>query len=325
MSQYIGVDVACETLEVAVTHRKKTKRFPNTPRGISSLRLWLDRFGSLSGQHLVLEPTSIYHHHLVEALVQWEVPYTLINPAHTAAFAKVQGLRAKTDPVDARLLAAYGESQHPAPSSRPDRDQERLRSLRRHREWLEKERRAACNRLDTAQRSPWTSRSVLESLERTMDGLDEELKRIADEEEREVAENPGWSHQVTLLSTIPGIGEKTAVMVVSELPPVSRCARSKSWVAFCGVNPEPRESGKAQWSRLSRKGAARIRAVLYMAAVSSLRCNPHTRALSDRLREKGKPGKVRVLAVMNKLLRMCFGVLKRQQPYDPKWGRPLTI
>ena len=75
---------------------------------------------------------------------------------------------------------------------------------------------------------------------------------------------------------------------------------------------------------MSRKGSARIRAVLYMAAVSSLRCNPETMALSARLKEKGKPGKVRILAVMNKLLRICFGVLKHQRPYDPSWGRALT-
>ncbi|MDA0264471.1 MAG: transposase [Chloroflexi bacterium] len=227
MHQYIGVDVASGTLEVAAARQKKTKRFPNTPGGISDLRLWLDRFGSLTGLHLVVEPTSTYHHHLVESMAQWGVPYTLINPANTAAFARVQGLRAKTDPVDARLLAAYGESQQPAPSPHPEQDQESLKSLRRHREWLEKERRAAGNRLETAARSPWTSPSVLESLKRTMEGLDEELGRIAAEEERELTEKPGWSQEVSWLGTIPGIGKKTAMMIVSELPPVSRCTRSK--------------------------------------------------------------------------------------------------
>ena len=119
-----------------------------------------------------------------------------------------------------------------------------------------------------------------------------------------------------LLTSIPGVGKKTALLVLSELPPVTSCSSARSWVAFCGLNPEPRDSGKAHHSRLSRIGTARVRAGLYLPAVSALRWNPLVKALGDRLKARGKIGRVRVVAAMHKLLRLCFGVLKSGRPFD---------
>ena len=116
MVQYIGVDVASETLEAGLSQQRKTRRFANTPDGITALRGWLEDIKVGADQQVILEPTITYHQHLVETLVQWGIPYNLINPAHTAAFARVQGRRPKTDPVDVHLLAAFGESQQPATS-----------------------------------------------------------------------------------------------------------------------------------------------------------------------------------------------------------------
>ena len=139
---------------------------------------WLSRSFPSSGKHLIVEPTSTYHHPLVRALAALGLPYTLINPARTAAFARVQGKRAKTDRVDAKVLASLGESQQPEASPPPEEDQEGLKALRRHVEWLEKELQAARNRLDTASFSPWTPQAVLDSLERTIQQLVEEIKLV---------------------------------------------------------------------------------------------------------------------------------------------------
>ena len=125
-----------------------------------------------------------------------------------------------------------------------------------------------------------------------------------------------WTHQVQLLTSIPGVGKETATLLLTELPPVANCSSAKSWVAFCGLNPEPRQSGKGHYSRLSRVGTARVRAGLYLPAVSALRWNPAVKALGDRLRERGKMGRVRIVAAMHKLLRLCFGVLKGGRPFD---------
>jgi len=151
---YLGVDVAKDSLEVAESTGTHGRSFPNTTAGIGKMLGWMSRVFPNGELQLIVEPTSTYHHPLVQALAAREVAYTLINPAQTAAFATVQGKRAKTDRVDARLP--------------PQEDQEGLKALRRHVDCLRKELQAARNRLDTASFSPWTPQEVLDSLERTI-------------------------------------------------------------------------------------------------------------------------------------------------------------
>jgi transposase len=323
MIHYLGIDVSCRTLEVSDAPGTLSGQFANTPKGVASLLGWVHRHVS-EGAHVVLEPTSTYHHLLVEVLNQKQVPYTLVNPANTAAFATVQGKRAKTDRGDALLLAAFGDSQMPQSTPPPDQDQERVKSLRRHLVWLEREARSARNRLETARRSPWTLPEVLESLERTATALEEEAAQVARVLQARVATHPRWQQEIALLTTVPGIGVKTAILLLSELPARARCRSAKAWVAFCGVNPEPRESGTSRYSRLSRRGSPQVRAGLYMAAVSAMRWNPAVQALCQRLRAKGKSGRVRVMAAMNKLLHLCYGVLRTGTPFDRTLHQPLT-
>ena len=320
--EYVGVDVAKDSLEVAIASVSQGKSFPNTKTGIGAMLRWLSRSFPDGDPHLIVEPTSTYHHPLIQTLAALGLSYTLINPAHTAAFAKVQGKRAKTDRVDARLLASFGESQQPKPSLPPAADQEGLRALRRHLEWLEKELQANRNRLDTAAFSPWTPREVLESLERTIQQLEEEIRRLGEAIACRQASLQEWSRQMELLTSVPGVGEKTATLLLTELPPVANCSSARSWVAFCGLNPEPRQSGKGYSSRLSRKGTARVRAGLYLPAVSALRWNPAVKALGRRMKDRGKLGRVRIVAAMHKLLRLCFGVLKSGRPFDHSMHQP---
>lgn len=314
--KYLGVDVARDSLEVADVSGAQRRSFPNTEAGITALLRWLPGTFPNGDPQLIVEPTSTYHHPLLHALVAQRLPYTLINPAHTSAFARVQGNRAKTDRVDARLLASLGESQQPKPSAPPDETQEGLKALRRHLEWLEKELQAARNRLDSAGFSPWTPQTVLDSLERTIQQLEQEAQQVRETMATQQQLHQEWTHQVHLLTSIPGVGERTATLLLTEMPPVASCPSARSWVAFCGLNPEPRQSGKSYHSRLSRVGTARVRAGLYMPAVSAFRWNPAVRALGQRLRDRGKVGRVRIVAAMHKLLRICFGVLKSGRPFD---------
>ena len=314
--EYLGVDVAKDSLEVADSTGSRRGSFPNTTAGIQRFLSWLSRSFPNSDQHLIVEPTSTYHHPLVQALAARELAYTLINPARTAAFARVQGKRAKTDPVDARVLASLGESQQPEASPPPEEGQEGLKALRRHVEWLGKELQAARNRLDTASFSPWTPPAVLESLERTIQQLEEEIELVREAMASQQEQDPEWTRQAALLTTIPGVGKQTATLLLSEMPPVSRCSSAGAWAAFCGLNPEPRQSGKGYYSRLSRMGSPRVRAGLYLPAISALRWNPVVKALGKRMRGRGKTGRVMIVAAMHKLLRLCFGVLKSGRPFD---------
>ena len=314
--KYVGVDVAKDSLEVADTSGSQGRSFPNTEPGIGAMLRWLSRSFPNGGVHLIVEPTSTYHHSLVHALAAQSLAYTLINPAHTAAFSRVQGKRAKTDRVDARVLASLGESQQPEPSPPPAEDQEGLKALRRHLEWLEKELQVAKNRLDTASFSPWTPKVVLDSLGRTIEQLAEEAQRVREALAAQLQQHQEWSRQIQLLTSIPGVAQRTATLLLTELPPVASCPSAGTWVAFCGLNPEPRQSGKGHYSRLSRVGTARVRAGLYMPAVSAFRWNPAVKALGQRLRDRGKVGRVRIVAAMHKLLRLCYGVLKSGRPFD---------
>ncbi len=168
---------------------------------------WLSRSYPRGDPQLIVEPTSTYHHPLVHAMTGGGLKYTLINPAHTAAFARVQGKRAKTDRVDARVLASLGESQKPEPTPPPEEDQEGLKAMRRHVEWLEKELQATRNRLGTASFSPWTPQEVLDSLKRTIQQLEEEIRLVREAMASQLKQNQEWTRQIALLTTIPGVGE----------------------------------------------------------------------------------------------------------------------
>lgn len=320
MTTYLGVDVASATLEVWDPRRRHSRSFDNSPRGIQALGRWILQ-GEARPQDLqvVLEPTSVYHHHLVAALQTAQVPYTVINPARTAAYARAEGQRAKTDPVDARLLARMGEEKQMPPTHQSHAQHEELKALRRHRDWLEEERQRVENRLKTARRSPRTPQPVLESLERTRQRLAEEIRQLDKALQTCVQEHPNLAGQVQLLQSIRGIGAKTAVLLVSELPPVDQCADAKDWVAASGLNPLIKQSGKAWQVQLSKMGPSAVRGGLYMPAMTALRYNPMVKALGERLAARGKSDMELIVAAMTKLVRQSFGVLKSGQPFDPTW------
>lgn len=326
LQYYFGVDVSRDWLEAAGTGEGRTRRFPNTPGGHTHLCSWLMELAPTSAAlQVVLEPTSTYHQSLVEHLAQQGIPFSLVNPARIASYAKAHGSRTKTDPKDARLLARYGERETPPPSPVPDTEQERLRALRRHREWVQDEIGKARNRLEAASHSPWTPESVRQSLERILQDLEEEAARIEKDLNAFITTTPRWQVGVRLLTTIPGVGRRSAVVLLSEMPPVERCRHGKQWVAYLGVDPQLHQSGESSWSHLSRVGPRRVRSRLYLAAISSLRWNPSIQALGERLKARGKRGRVRVLAAMNKLLRQCFAILQSGKPYDPTLYQRRTL
>lgn len=323
--EYIGVDIAKESLQASNSRGSRKKLFGNSAEGIGQLLHWVESHPGLDHSHLIMEPTNTYHHLLVQALAGVQVNYTLINPAQTAAFARAQGKRAKTDPVDAQVLASFGESQQPQANPPPQDAQERLKALERHLDWLERELRSTRNRQDSAQRSPWTPQSVLDSLDRTIDRLTQEIEAAREDINHQLELHAHWAQQLELLVSIPGIGRRTASLLLSEMPPVALCPSAKQWVAFCGLAPEPRQSGKSSYCRLSRTGTGRVRAGLYLPAMAALRCNPTVRDLGQRLKEREKKGRVRVVAAMHKLLRICYGVLKSGLPFDPQHCQPATL
>lgn len=316
---YLGIDVAKTRLDLGDAGGGLSQPFANKRTGVNKLIGLLETRYAPGDVQLVIEPTSTYHHLLIHALAEQHIAYTLVNPASTAYYARVQMKRAKTDRVDTQTLARLGESEQFEPTPPPEDWRERLKFLMRHRDELLKDALAWSNRLHAASRSPWTTREELQSIRRMVDHLKREKKSVDDQVKALAGNQPGLMKQVRLLTTIKGIGEQTALLISIELPPVERCRSAKVWTAFCGVAPGIRQSGQRSHSFLSRMGSARMRRALYMPALAAMRSNPALKSFAERLKARGKAGLTIVSAVMNKLLRISFGVTRSGKPFDPAY------
>lgn len=325
MLHYLGVDVSEATLDVGDSEGGFVRSFPNTPAGVRRLSACLLKRAAREGVQLVIEPTSTYHQRLIAALASVGVAYTLVNPASAAYYARALMRRSKTDQIDARMLARMGEREQFSPTPPPIEWREGLKSLMRHRDRLRSDAGAWRNRLGAALKSPWVTREEIASLRGMVLKADREAVKVEAKVKALAKMQPELMGQVRLLTSVKGIGELTALVIALELPPVERCRSAKTWGAFAGLAPSIRQSGKSQYSLLSRTGSTHIRKALYMPALSAMQHNPVLRAFGERLKANGKGGLVVVAAVMHKLLRICFGILKSGRPFDPDYHRTTAV
>jgi len=315
---YLGIDVSKATLDVSDPSGDRRLSSANSRPGIRKVIKWAQgKHASNKVIQFVIEPTSTYHHVLLDELSNSDIAFTVINPARTKAYSNSLGRRAKTDRVDAQLLASLGQTQQTARSHQPEKFQEQIKSLRRHRESIEQQIRSLCNQLGSATCSPWVDREVLQSMRSIIRHLEKEVVSADRRLEQLISEDEVYSTISDLLQTIPGVGPKTAQLILSEMPPAWQCSTSRAWVAFAGVCPQPYQSGASSYSRLSRMGSRRVRTGMYMAAIVAMSYNPPIAELVARLKERGKRGKLIVMAAMNKLIRICYGVIKSRKPFDP--------
>ncbi len=317
---YLGIDVSKATLDVSDAAGVSRLSSPNSRTGTSKIIKWAQRIQEGELQ-FIIEPTGTYHHTLIDELSHANIPFTVINPARTKAYSLSLGKRAKTDRVDAQLLASLGQTQQIAPSHQPEKAQEKIKSLRRHRESVEGMIRSLRNQIEATTSSPWADHEVLRSLRSTIRHLEKQVESADRKLDSLIKEDERYSTLIDLLQTIPAIGPKTAQLLLSEMPPVWQCSSSRAWVAFAGVCPQPFQSGNINYSRLSRMGSRRVRAGMYMASVVAMKHNPLVAALVARLKERGKTGKLAVMAAMNILIRICYGVIENWKPFDPNFHK----
>ena len=315
---YLGVDVSMASLDLANSDGTLSRSFRNSPGGIRELIGRVLREGGIDEVQVVLEPTSTYHQRLIVALVSGGVAFTLVNPASAAYYARSRMRRSKTDPIDARMLARMGEREELTPTPLPDPRREGLRRLLRHRDSLLQEAGSWHNRLGTSEKAAWDTKVELASIRKTEKALIREASRIDKKLWQMANTHPELMRQIRLLTSIKGIATKTALVIALELPGVEQCRSAKSWAAFAGVAPAIHQSGKSEYSTLSRTGSPRIRKALYMPALVAMKFNPAIKVFIERLKANGKTGKTVVAAAMHKLLRICFGVLRTGRPFDPE-------
>jgi transposase len=301
----VGIDVAKARLDVAVRPSGAAWHVPNDEAGLAAL---VERLTALAPALVVLEATGGLEVPAAAALAAAGLPAAVVNPRQVRDFAKAVGQLAKTDALDAQVLARFGEVVRPAPRPLPDADARALAALVARRRQVLGMLTAERQRLGTA-RPP-----VRDRVRAHVAWLEQELADLDDDLRRRVRGSPIWREREDLLRSVPGIGPVVATTLLAELPELGALDR-KRLAALVGLAPLNRDSGTLRGKRVVWGGRGRVRAALYMAALVAVRFNPVLRAFYARLLRAGKAKKVALTAAMHKLLLILNAIVHAGTPW----------
>lgn len=320
---YLGVDVAkakldCMLLDTS-SGKLKSKVIDNTAAGFAKLLEWLVK-QKVAKPHVVMEPTGMYHEGAALALADAGLVVSLVNPSQLRAFAQGLGVKTKTDKADSVVLARYGATQNPAPWQPPSASARRLKALLARRDAVADDLQRELNRKEANDFSP-AAEVVGESIAQSIAFLQAELKKLEKMIATHIDNDPDLRNRKELLESIPGVGPRVSSHMTA-LFAGRTFERAEQLAAYLGLVPVQWESGSSVRGRprMSKAGPAYLRKVLYMPAVVARRCNPHIKALNDRLLAKGKTKMAAIGAAMRKLAHLCFGVINTGKPYDPNFA-----
>lgn len=308
----LGIDVAKKKLDACLMIGSKVllKKFDNNMKGIKLLEGWL-RSLKIERAHACLEATGTYSEMVAEFLYEHGHRVSVVNPSRIEAFARSELKRNKTDSADARTIAEFClekdlDDWHPLPP-----EVKQLQALSRRVEVLEKMLLAEHNRLETA------PRTVTSSVKRVITNLEKEIDNVQRLIKDHINNNPDLKQQSELLQTIPGIGEKTASLLLGEIE-FRSFSSARAVAAYAGVTPRRYQSGTSlNRTRLSKIGNSRIRKALYFPAIVAVRYNQVINLFAKRLKENGKTPMQVMGAAMRKLIHIAYGVIKSNRPFDP--------
>lgn len=303
----IGIDVSQAQLDLQMEPEGPALRTPNTEAGIAHLILHLQ---PLQPALIVLEATGGLELPLVRALADAQLPVVVVNPRQVRAFAKALGLLAKTDALDARVLARFAAAVRPTVRALPDAATEELRAL------LARRRQVLEMLTAERQRQSRSPRRLQKRIAAHIVWLTRELARVDADLDEAIRQSPVWREQEDLLQSVPGIGPVVTRTLLGDLPELGTLNR-KQIAALVGVAPFNRDSGTLRGTRTIWSGRASVRAALYMAAVVAARYNPVIRAFYRRLCAAGKAKKVALVACMRKLLTIVNAMLRQKRPWHP--------
>ena len=320
MDAILGIDIAKAKFQVALLlpdGKVRHKSCPNTPAGFEQLGAWLAR-QQVTRVHAGLEATGTYGDALATWLHDAGHVVSLLNPAIIHAYARAQLARSKTDRIDAELIARFTATQQPPAWTPPAPEIRQLQALVRRLDALQGMHTQEANRLAAG----GVVAEVRASIEAVLGNLDAQIAHVQQLIRQHLDQHPGLRTQRDLLTTIPGIGEATAAVLIAELFD-KRYTSARQAAAFAGLVPRLVESGTLRGRRrLSKIGPARLRKALYFPAVTALRWNPTIRAVRARLSAAGKPPMVIIGAAMRTLIHLAYGVLKTGRAYEPTCAHP---
>jgi transposase len=310
----LGNDISKKKMDTLLVLNDKPlkKIFENTPKGFKLLDGWLRSLKVEKDVHICLEATGPYSEPLAQFLYEKGYRVSMVNPKAVHEFGKAQLRRNKTDAADARLIADFCLAMKPRDWHPLPPEAKHLQALTRRIESLDQIRLAEKNRLKES-----APPEVRPSLRRVIRGIEKEIDRIEKLIKEHIDNNPNLKEQNDLLRSIPGIGEKTAPLLLGELE-FSAFPSARSVAAFAGLTPRKDQTGTSvDRTRLSKLGSSRLRKALYFPAITALKHNEIIKSLANRLSQRGKRPKEVICAAMRKLLHIAFGVLKHHRPFDP--------
>jgi transposase len=305
---YVGIDVAKDHLDVHVRPTDEALRVPHDDAGLASL---LKRLRALTPSLIVLEASGGYEVPLTAALASATLPLAVVNPRQIRDYARALGQLAKTDRLDARVIALFAEAVRPQARPVPDAQAQALAELIARRRQLVDMLAAEQNR-----RRLLRDRRVQRQLDAHITWLEEALRRLDHDLSTLVRATPAWRETEDLLRSARGIGPVTAYTLIANLPELGRLDRRRI-AALVGLAPLARDSGVFRGRRMIAGGRPHIRRVLYMATLAAIKYNPVIRAFHHRLVAAGRPNKVAITAAMRKLLTILNAMLRDRRPWQP--------
>jgi len=308
---HVGIDVAKNTLDV---HVRPAGRHIHCTTSIEDVQGLIRQLKDLGQPLIVLEATGGYGTSLAAELQAEGLDVALVNPRQVRNFAKALGRLAKTDRIDAEVLALFGERIQPPPRSVGTENDRKIKALVARRRQLVSMSIAEQNRLKRAKNQTVVAsiQAVLKLILRQIAGTDEQLQQA-------VKQSPSWMHKAMLMQSVPGVGQTTTFMLLANLPELGQLNR-RQIAALVGVAPMNRDSGLMRGRRTITAGRSEVRKALYMATLVATRYNPHIRSYYCRLVEAGKKKMIALVAAMRKLLIVLNTMIKNNQI----WKNPQT-
>lgn len=303
---FVGIDVSKDRLDVAVLPSGEAFGVARTAEGLDAL---LERLRPLAPQAIALEATGGYEAVVAATLGAAGLPVIILNPAQVRAFARALGQHAKTDPIDARLIARFTAMTRPAVRPLPDAATRRLADLVARRRQI-----IAMMVAERQRRARSTEPRMQRSIARLLDALQRELSEVDRDIGDDIRASPAWREKEELLASVPGVGPVISRTLIAEMPELGSLDR-REVAALAGLAPWTRQSGQWKGRSFIGGGRAGLRAALYMGAVTASRHNPALKAFRERLLATGKPPMVALIAVARKLLTILNAIIRDKQPW----------
>lgn len=302
----VGVDVAKRTFDMFISGSSKPKTYRNTKRGIDS---FIKSLQLLVAPFVIMEATGSYQRDLTRRLAAAGITYSVVNPRIIRHFAKAGNRLAKTDRLDAYVIALYGEKMAPRVTVPPTETAIRLKAFVARRRVLVTFVADEKKRINTIE--PF----LRDQVETTIAFVQQQIAAFDRQIEQLIQSFEGWAVQAQLLNTVPGVGHVLISTLVAELPELGLLPHKKV-AALVGVAPYNDDSGQHSGERRCWGGRAHVRAALYMATISAIRCNPVIKAYYQHLKDRGKKSKVAIVACMHKLLRILNAMLRDGKEWE---------